>query len=61
MRPLADGRYVLIRLDFARSTIVRVLQADQPRPEQVLVVRPNEPANLVQVQHAELPFHRSCH
>jgi hypothetical protein len=61
MSPIADGDHVFVRLDFARSAVVRVFQTDHSRTEKMLVVWPNQPANLVQVQHAELPFHRPRH
>ena len=36
--PIADRLHDFVRLDAARAAVVRVLQADQPRADQVLVV-----------------------
>ena len=52
VRPFADGLDFLQRVDLATAAVVRVLQAHQPRPYQVLVVGPHLAFQLGHVKDA---------
>ena len=57
-RPLADLDDVLIRLHSTRPPVMRVFQAQEPSANQVLVIRPNQTAQLIDMQNAKFPIHR---
>ena len=59
--PVADGDDILVRLNLARPAVVRVFQADQPRADEVIVLGPDQAAELIDVQHAGLAFDRPGH
>ena len=53
--PLANGDDILVRLNLARPAIVRVLEADRPRVNEMIVVWPNEAAQLLCASTPALP------
>ena len=58
VRPSADLGDTLDRVDPAAAAIVRVLQADQPRPDVMGVVGTDETAQVVEREEAAVAFER---
>ena len=56
--PAADFGDGVVRLDAAGAAVVRVLQADEPRADAVVVRRPDAAHQLLDVQHAVVAFDR---
>ncbi len=57
--PFANPMHFVLRLNSSTPPIVGVLQAHQPGPDHVFVVRSDQAPELVDFQHATLPQRRS--
>ena len=60
MGPGADRLDLLQRIDPAAAAVVRVFQADQARPDQVVVVRPDLVGQLAHVEDAVVAVERAA-
>src|SRR5262245_22105927 len=56
VRPTTNPLDILQRLNPSRAAIMRILNANQPRANVVLVVGSNQSDNLLGPHHAELAF-----